>query len=155
MARCAANRCSWLAWGPRLRHRFVPGKHRMKRRQDGERRHTMSVRNNGKVVGALTLVAGGLIGAGIALLFAPNSGERTRREISLTARKAGRRVRREARDFSDNVSGLVDDLEHRAEEWREKGAEIAHDAKRGLRDTLEAGEEMLVRQKEKLAKIRG
>ena len=115
----------------------------------------MSVRDNGKVVGALTLIAGGLIGAGITLLFAPASGERTRREISLTARKAGRRAKREARDFSDNVSGLVDDLGHRAEGWRERGAEIAHDAKRGLRDTFEAGEEMLVRQKERPANFRG
>jgi gas vesicle protein len=115
----------------------------------------MSVRDNGKVMGVLTLVVGAMIGAGIALLFAPGSGERTRREISLTARKAGRRVRRAARGFSDDVSGLVDGLEQGAGKLGEKGKEIAHDAKRGLQDTLEAGEEMLVRQKERLAKIRG
>ena len=115
----------------------------------------MSVRNNGKVVGILTLVVGAMIGAGIALLFAPHSGERTRREITLTARKVGRRVRRAARDFSDDVSGLVDGLEQSAGELREKGKEMAHDAKRGLQDTLEAGDEMLVRQKERLANIRG
>jgi len=115
----------------------------------------MSVRDSDKVVGILTLVTGALIGAGIALLFAPNSGERTRREISLAARKAGRRVKSAARDFSDDVSGLVDGLEQGAGDLREKGKEMAHDAKRGLRDTLEAGEEMLVRQKERLANIRG
>jgi len=115
----------------------------------------MSVRDSGKVVGVLTLVIGAMIGAGIALLFAPGSGERTRREISLTARKAGRWARRAARDFSDDVSGLVDGLEQSAGELREKGKEMAHDAKRGLRDTLEAGEEILVKQKEKLANIRG
>jgi gas vesicle protein len=115
----------------------------------------MSVRDNAKVAGALTLVTGAMIGAGIALLFAPHSGERTRREISLTARKVRRRVRRATRDFSDDVSGLVDVLEQSAGDFREKGKEIAHDAKRGLRDTLEAGEEMLARQKERLVKIRG
>ena len=115
----------------------------------------MSVRDNGKAVGILTLVTGALIGAGIALLFAPGSGERTRREISLAARKAGRRVKRAARDFSDDVSGLVDGLEQGAGDLREKGKEMAHDAKRGLRDTFEAGEEMLVRQKERPANFRG
>jgi gas vesicle protein len=115
----------------------------------------MSVRDNGKVVGVLTFVGGAMIGAGVALLFAPGSGERTRRDISLTARKVGRRLRRAARDFSDDVSGLVDSLEQSAGELREKGKVMAHDAKRGLRDTLEAGEEMLVRQKERLGNIRG
>jgi gas vesicle protein len=98
----------------------------------------MSVWDNGKAVGALTLVGGAMIGAGIALLFAPGSGERTRRRISLTARKAGRRMRRAGRDFSDGVSGLVDGLERSAGELREKGKEMAHGAKRGLRDALEA-----------------
>lgn len=115
----------------------------------------MSMRDNGKVTGALLLVTGAMIGAGIALLFAPHSGERTRREISLTARNTGRRVKRAARDLSDDVSGLVDGLERSAGELREKGKEMAHDAKRGLRDTLAAGEEMLVRQKERQANIRG
>jgi gas vesicle protein len=115
----------------------------------------MSVWDNGKAVGALTLVGGAMIGAGIALLFAPGSGERTRRGISLTARKAGRRMRRAARDFSDDVSGLADGLEQTAGNLREKGKEIAQGAGRSLRDTLEAGEELLVRQKERLANIRG
>ena len=109
----------------------------------------MSIRDNGIFVGALTLAGGAMIGAGIALLFAPRSGKNSRREIALTTRKAGRRMKRAARDISDGVSGVVDSVENATADFLAMGGEVAHGVKRKLRDTLEAGEEMLVRKKER------
>jgi gas vesicle protein len=109
----------------------------------------MSIRDNGIFVGALTLAGGAMIGAGIALLFAPRSGKNSRREIALTTRKAGRRMKRAARDISDGVYGVVDSVENATADFLAKGGEVAHGVKRKLRDTLEAGEEMLVRKKER------
>src|SRR4030067_859650 len=96
--------------------RSAAGKHRK-----GKRRETMSIRDNGVFVGALTLAGGAMIGAGIALLFAPRSGKNTRREIALTARKAGRRMKRAARDISDGASGVVDSVENGTADFLAKG----------------------------------
>jgi len=48
----------------------------------------MAENNNSAMVGALMLVAGGIIGAGVALLFAPQSGKRTRKEIALPRKRS-------------------------------------------------------------------
>src|SRR4030067_3453160 len=99
----------------------------------------MSIRDNGIFVGALTLAGVAMIGAGIALLFAPRSGKTSRREIALTTRKAGRRMKRAARDISDGASGVVDSVENVTADFLAKGGGVAHGGKRKLRDTLEAG----------------
>lgn len=66
---------------------------------------------NGNVRGfAVGLVLGALIGAGAALLLAPQSGEETRRLI----RKKARRLAREAQDKYDDVKDRVRDVRTRA-----------------------------------------
>ena len=52
----------------------------------------MDERNDGVVMGALLVLTGAILGAGAALLFAPQSGSRTRRDISRYARKTGKMV---------------------------------------------------------------
>lgn len=47
----------------------------------------MSDRDNNATVGAMMLVAGGVIGAGLAILFAPQSGKKTRRQIVRYSKK--------------------------------------------------------------------
>jgi hypothetical protein len=44
---------------------------------------------------------------------------------------------------------VVDSVENATADFLAKGGEVAHGVKRKLRDTLEAGEEMLVRKKER------
>ena len=55
--------------------------------------------------GVGTFLVGLAVGAGIALLLAPRSGEETRRDIQQRARKA----RRAARRMADEVTGTVSD----------------------------------------------
>jgi gas vesicle protein len=68
----------------------------------------MSEDGNGRSFAA-GLLLGVLIGAGVALLFAPQSGEDTRRLL----RRRARRLARDARD-------RYDDLKDRAREVRER-----------------------------------
>ena len=63
------------------------------------------------------LAIGALVGAGVALLFAPQSGEETRRDVS---RKA-RRLARDARDRYDDVRDRV----RRARRERHEAADEA------------------------------
>jgi len=61
---------------------------------------------------AVGLLLGALVGAGVALLFAPQSGEETRRLI----RKRSRRFANEARDKVDDFKDSVKKIRRRAEE---------------------------------------
>jgi gas vesicle protein len=56
------------------------------------------------------------VGAGLALLFAPQSGEETRD----TVRKAARGLRRKARDLADDAGETIDEL-------RQTGLDAVHD----------------------------
>ncbi len=93
----------------------------------------MSDRENSAMVGALMLVAGGIIGAGVALLYAPQSGKKTRRDISRYAKNVG----------------------EKAEEILDKGKDMAYDAKKELLHAIEEGQVKLEKQRARLTKLIG
>jgi gas vesicle protein len=86
-----------------------------------------------------SLLIGIALGAGVALLLAPQSGVETRREISRRARRA----QDAAQDFVGDVSGTVADKfqEVRAsvEERIEATLEAVDDKKRRVSDAFHAG----------------
>ncbi len=113
----------------------------------------MEENNNSKMAGAMMLIAGGIIGAGIALLFAPQSGKATRRDISRCARRARRRAEDIVEDFSDNVSKMVESAGETAEDILEKGKDLAIDAKKDLLRAFEKGQEKFEKQRARLARL--
>jgi len=115
----------------------------------------MEDKNNSTLAGALFLVAGGIIGAGVALLFAPQSGKATRKDITRYAKRAKRRAEDVVEDFSDNISKMVDVVGERAEDILESGKDLAYEAKKDLLRALEKGQEKLEKQKSKLSKLIG
>jgi gas vesicle protein len=74
------------------------------------------IRPNGLVVGFL---CGAAVGAGIALLTAPSSGEETRKRIGVTARK----VANTTRQGFDRVRGRLGDLRRDFKDSVAHGAE--------------------------------
>ena len=115
----------------------------------------MEDRNNNAVVGALMLVAGGIIGAGAALLFAPQSGKRTRRDIVRYAKKAKHKAEGVVDDFSAQVSDMVETVGDKAEEILDKGSDMAYEAKKDLLKAIEKGQDRLEKQRSRLAKLIG
>jgi gas vesicle protein len=115
----------------------------------------MEDRDNSALVGALMLVAGGIIGAGAALLFAPQTGKKTRRDIVRYARKAKHKAEGVVDDFSTHVSDMVETVGDRAEEILDKGSDMAYEAKKELLKALEKGQERLEKQRNRLAKMIG
>jgi len=115
----------------------------------------MTDRNTTIKVGALMLIAGGIIGAGAALLFAPQSGKATRKDISRYARKAKRRAEDIVDDFSDSVSKMVDTVGEKSAEILDRGADLAHDAKKEIMKTIEQSQEKLEKQRARLARFFG
>ena len=118
----------------------------------------MSDRNNDVVVGALMLVAGGILGAGIALLYAPQSGEKTRKGLTRVAKKVRRRTEdavEAVEDFSDQVSEMADAVGERASEILDKGKDMAYSAKKGLLKAIQEGESRLEKERSRLSKLIG
>ncbi len=110
---------------------------------------------NSAVAGGILLVAGGLLGAGVALLFAPQSGRQTRRDISRYSRKVRRKAEDIVDDFAGNVHGMVESIGERAEDILDRGKDLAHEAKLDLLKAIDEGQAKLEKQKSRLAKMIG
>jgi|ERR1039457_2375345 gas vesicle protein len=111
--------------------------------------------NNNAMVGALLLVAGGIIGAGLALLYAPQSGERTRKDITRYSRKVRRKAEGVVDEFADTVSVMVETVAEKAEDLLEKGKDMAYEAKKELVKVIEDGQVQLEKQRVRLVKLVG
>jgi gas vesicle protein len=118
----------------------------------------MSDRDNKAVVGALMLLAGGIIGAGVALLYAPQSGEKTRKEIGRygkRARRKGQEAVEAVEDFSEQVADMAEAVGERAADILERGKDMAYGAKKGLLKVIEEGETRLGKERARLSKLIG
>lgn len=84
---------------------------------------------------------GGLIGAGVAILFAPKSGRETREKIKELAVEAKGKAEEVIEQVKSKVTSAV-----------EKGKEVIEERKSVLGTAIEAGKEAYEKEKEKLAK---
>jgi len=115
----------------------------------------MGDRNDNVMMGALLVVVGAILGAGAALLFAPQSGREMRRDISRYARKTSRKVEGVAGEVGGSVAGMVDAVEEKAEEFFEKGKDLSRESREAVLNALNEGQERLGRQRDRLAKLLG
>ena len=113
----------------------------------------MDERNDGVMVGAMLVLVGAILGAGAALLLAPQSGVKTRRDISRFARKTGKVVEGVAGEVVGSVAGMVDAVEEKAEELLEKGKDLSRESREAVLAALNEGQERLGRQRDRLAKL--
>ena len=97
------------------------------------------VRSGGRQVAAFLI--GLAIGAGAALLFAPQSGEETRADIARQARRARKAATRMAQDVreraSDAYASARNEVRHRARDARRGVEEVIDD----VRSRVDAGRE--------------
>jgi gas vesicle protein len=91
--------------------------------------------------GVGNLLVGVLIGAGVALLFAPRSGEDTRDDIRRRARRAGNSVKGAARGVTDQVVDTFETARTRVEEQIETARSAIELKKRQVSRAVEAGRE--------------
>lgn len=89
---------------------------------------------------ALGFILGGVLGASLAMLFAPESGRRTRE-----------RLRDLAADVRDKSLDVTEDLREKAEEAMERGREVLGEKKTILSAAVQAGKEAMQRERERLS----
>lgn len=113
----------------------------------------MEDREKKVAVAALLIVAGGIIGAGMALLFAPQSGQRTRKDIARYAKKTKNRAGEAVDDLSVSISDLVDSIGDKTEDLLEKGKDVAGSARKDLIRLIEEGASRLEQFRTKLSRM--
>jgi gas vesicle protein len=101
------------------------------------------------------LIVGGLLGAGIALLLAPQTGKKTRKYLACCAKEFGGKANEAANDFAETLSDFVESAGDRAAEILKEGAELTQDSKKTLLAALEKGQKILEAQRKKLADMIG
>jgi gas vesicle protein len=89
----------------------------------------------------LSFIIGGLVGAGIALLFAPESGE-----------KARKRIKELAGDVKEKAAEYTEQVKSQVTSTVEKGKGLIEEKKSLVSAAIEAGKEAYGKEKEKLAK---
>ncbi len=105
----------------------------------------------GKILGAFLI--GGILGIGLALLFAPQSGKKTRKNISKFASK----VKDDAREVAENAAESVEDLAVKVAEKISDvvstGEGLSEDAKKKTLKAIEDAQKIIGKQKAKLSKL--
>ncbi|MEW6584667.1 MAG: YtxH domain-containing protein [Nitrospirota bacterium] len=89
----------------------------------------------------LSFLLGGIVGAGFALLMAPESGRETRQ-----------RIRRFTDDVKDKAMDYVEDMKEKVTSGVDKGKGYFDEKKSMITSAIEAGKEAYEKEKEKLSK---
>ncbi|MDD5154128.1 MAG: YtxH domain-containing protein [Desulfovibrionales bacterium] len=104
-----------------------------------------------KIIGAFLL--GGIVGAGLALLLAPQSGKRTREDITRIATKAKRRAEDVAEDAAHTVKNVIYDVGELLSDVVGHGKDLTEDVKKKLLGAIEEGQKSFEEQKTKILKM--
>ncbi len=89
----------------------------------------------------LSFLLGGVVGAGLAILLAPQSGRETREKI-----------REMADDIKDRATGYVDDAKKKVTSFVDEGKGYYEEKKSLVKSAVEAGKEAYEKEKERLSK---
>jgi gas vesicle protein len=110
----------------------------------------MMMRNEDVVKVGAAFMIGGAIGAAIALLYAPQSGRETRKDLKRTARRVKNEAVDLVEDTIDRVDDFVDDTKDRVTELIDRGVELSGAARKEIIKTLEQGQKALEKQKNRV-----
>ena len=99
---------------------------------------------------AAALIAGTLLGAVVALLFAPQSGRKTRRDIRQFAEKAGNKAEAARLELQHSIDNIIGDIEEKLQQGLACGMDWTDSKIVDLRRALEATRESIAGEIEKI-----
>lgn len=98
----------------------------------------------------LIFLAGWFVGAGIALLYAPLSGNETRRYLRIQTDRARNRARYLTNNVKENVSEIMEEWKGNIDIMIEEGMELTKDKKARLLAAIEAGKKAMEEEKKRI-----
>jgi gas vesicle protein len=112
--------------------------------------HTTVDRNTAIADAAIAFVAGTLLGAGVALLIAPQSGRKTRRDIRQFAEKTENKVEAAQLELRNTIENIIGDISERLQEGLAGGMDWTDTKIAELQGTLESARKSIAREIEKI-----
>jgi gas vesicle protein len=104
---------------------------------------------------ALAFLIGGAVGAGIALLYAPQSGRDTRKDIVKTARRVKKETVNLVEDAVDSINDFASDVKDKVSDIIDRGKDLSEDAKKEVLRNLEQGQKIIEKQRKKVIEALG
>lgn len=101
----------------------------------------------------LMMLLGSLVGATVALLFAPQSGERTRKELARAGKKAGNRAQKFVNRIAKDLDRTLEDIVELGEGGLERGKELTGKTREEILGVLDAGKQFIEEERSKLEKL--
>ncbi len=109
----------------------------------------MSSKNNQAVRTTLLVASATLAGLTIGVLFAPQAGQRTRRDV----KKFGSRLADQAEALSEDLKDRVDDLTACVSSVSEQGIDKGKEIHKRVKSTLESSRDSIARQIQLMEKL--
>jgi gas vesicle protein len=101
----------------------------------------------------MMILVGSFVGAAVALLFAPQPGDRTRRELARAGKKAGNRAQKFVNRIAKDLDRTIGDIINYSEGSLEKGKELTGKTREEILTVLDAGKQFIDEERAKLEKI--
>jgi gas vesicle protein len=102
---------------------------------------TMAAQDSGLADFVMAFSLGALFGAGLALILAPQSGEKTRKELEKKSKKwkkqAGKKFDGASETLKETGGEWLEDAEEIVEDWTSEIAEAVEDGIKAIRSTVE------------------
>jgi gas vesicle protein len=99
---------------------------------------------------AAALIAGGLLGAGVALLLAPQSGRKTRRDLCHFAEKTRNKVEAAQIELKHSIENIVGDAAERIGDGLNRGIEWSDSKVAEFQSALDGGRRFIQGAMEKI-----
>ncbi len=97
-------------------------------------------------------LAGGLIGAGLSILYTPMTGEKTRQYLRIQTKKAKKKARYLSESFREDVDDLIEEIREITDKVIKEGIELTKEKKAELLAAIEAGKKAMEEEKKKIEK---
>lgn len=107
------------------------------------------------IAGTLLLIAGGAIGAGFGILYAPQAGKRTRKKVARYGRRMRNDTEKMAHQTAESVADFVDDIGDRTGQMVKQGGDVADDLRKELMRSLDSAQKSIDDQRKKLNRFWG
>ena len=115
----------------------------------------MSDHHNGSFGGVTAaFLLGGAVGAVVALLYAPRSGEETREEIRKAYERSRSRLGDLQTDVADRIARLVDEIQEKSSELLASGKAMAEERRKDLQEALAIAKKALDEERGLLRRIK-